>query len=99
MTPAYKVLICKCATGHVMNTDAKTVCLHPPEEGEAVIPYHYFDSFAEAERFAWELYRADPSLEMSLYAGDDYLQMIPPMQIKAPVKAPQKRGFWSLFKR
>ncbi|RSK38434.1 hypothetical protein [Hymenobacter perfusus] len=48
MTPTYKVLICQCATGQVMNTDAKTVYSHPAEV-EAVIPYHYFDSLAEAE--------------------------------------------------
>ena len=32
MTPAYKVLICKCATGHVMNADAKTVFSRPALE-------------------------------------------------------------------
>ncbi|NVO85405.1 hypothetical protein [Hymenobacter terrestris] len=80
-----------------MNTNAKTVFLHPPEEGEAVIPYHYFDSLAEAEQFAWQLQKADPSLEMTLYSGDEYLQMIPPLREKPPTKAPPKRGFWRLF--
>ena len=99
MTSAYKVLVCKCATGYVMNADAKTVFTQPAsEEVQTPTPYRYFDSLAEAEQFAWELHRADPCLEMSLYAGDEYLQMIPPMQRKTTAKAPQKRGFWSLFK-
>ena len=79
-----------------MNTDAKTVFLHLPEEGEAVIPYHYFDSFAEAEQFAWQLHQSDRSLEMTLFLGDEYLQMIPPVQ-KPPTKAAPKRGFWTVF--
>lgn len=76
MTTSYKVLICQRATGHVMNTDAKTVFSHPATE-EATIPYQYFDSFEEAEQFAWQVHQTDPCLEMTLFAGNDYLQMIP----------------------
>ena len=100
MAPAYKVLICDRATGHVMNTDAKTVFSRPAsEEVEAPTPYCYFNSFAEAEQFALELHRADPSLEMSLYSGNDYLQSIPPDQWKPSVKTRLRKGFWSLFRR
>jgi hypothetical protein len=76
MTPAYKVLICQRATGQVMNTDASTV-FSPPPTTEAALPYCYFDTLAEAERFAWKLHQENHSLELVLYAGDDYLQMIP----------------------
>ena len=100
MTPAYKVLICKCAMGQVMNADAKTVFSRPAlEEVETPTTYRYFDPFAEAGQCAWKLHRADPNLEMSLYSGDEYLQMIPPEQRKSTGKAPQKQWFWSLFKR
>jgi hypothetical protein len=52
MNPAYKVLICQHATGHVMNTDAKSVFLHSAEL-EASLPYLYFNALSEAEQFAW----------------------------------------------
>jgi hypothetical protein len=82
-----------------MNTDAKTVFTRPAlEESEMPTPYCYFNSFAEAEQFAWELHRADSSLEMSLYRGDEYIQTIPPMQKRLPVKMPQRRGFWSFLR-
>ena len=77
MPSIYKVLICQRATGQVMNTDAKTIYLHPVE-AEPVVPYHYFDSLVEAERYALQLHQEDPNLEMMLYVGDDYLKMIPP---------------------
>lgn len=104
MTPTYKVLICQRATGQVMNTDAKTVYSHPADV-EAVIPYHYFDSLAEAEQFALRLHQQDPSLEVTLYVGDDYLKMIPPNEWKGPivrdpiVQLPKRLGFWGVFKR
>ena len=47
MTPAHKVLICKCDTGLVMNADAKTVFSRTAlEEVETPTTYRYFDPFA-----------------------------------------------------
>ncbi|WP_303312658.1 hypothetical protein [Hymenobacter sp. BT730] len=80
MTAAYKVLICQRATGHVMNADAQTVFLQVAGK-EAVLPYRHFESLAEAEQFAWQLYQQDSSLEMALYFGNDYLHMIPPIEV------------------
>lgn len=77
MNPAYKVLICHRATGHVMNTDAKSVFLQSAES-ENSLPYLYFSALSEAEQFAWQLYQKDKSVEMTIYLGNDYLQMIPP---------------------
>ena len=83
-----------------MNAGVKTVFSRPAlEEVESPTTYHCFDSFAEAEQCAWKLHRADPNLAMSLYSDDECFQVIPPMQRKLTGKAPQKRGFWSLFKR
>jgi hypothetical protein len=76
MNPAYKVLICQRATGHVTNTDAKSVFPHSAEP-EVSLPYLYFSALAEAEQFAWQLYQEDKSVEMAI-SGNDYLQMIPP---------------------
>lgn len=77
MNPAYKLLICQRATGHVMNTDAKSVFLQSAEL-EASLPYLYFGALSEAEQFAWRLYQEDKSVEVAIYSGNDYLQMIPP---------------------
>ena len=77
MNPAYKVLICQRATGHVMNTDAKSVFLQSAES-ENLLPYLYFSALSEAEQFAWQLSQEDKNVEMSIYLGNDYLQMIPP---------------------
>jgi hypothetical protein len=72
MNPAHKVLICQRATGHVMNTDAKSVFLHSAEP-EASLPYLYFSALLEAEQFAWQLHQEDKSVEMAIYSGNDYL--------------------------
>lgn len=77
MNPAYKVLICQRATGHVMNTDAKSVFLNSANPEDS-LPYLYFSALSEAEQFAWQLYQEDKSVEMAIYSGSDYLQMIPP---------------------
>ena len=77
MNPAYKLLICQRATGHVMKTDAKSVFLQSAEL-EASLPYLYFSALSEAEQFAWQLYQEDKSVEVAIYSGNDYLQMIPP---------------------
>ena len=86
-----------------MNADAKTVYSHPAEV-EAEVPYHYFDSLAEAELFALQLHQGNPSLEMTLYLGDTYLKMIPPDTwkgaiVRGPITRRSKiREFWISFK-
>jgi hypothetical protein len=72
MNPAYKVLICQRATGHVMNIDAKSVFLQSAEP-ESSLPYLYFSALSEAEQFAWRLYQEDKSVEVAIYSGNDYL--------------------------
>jgi hypothetical protein len=81
MTLAYKVLICQRATGHVLNADAKADFLWSALP-EATLPYVCFDTLSEAERFAWQLHKQNESVEMAIYLGKDYIQLIPP--VKAP---------------
>lgn len=98
MKSPYKVMIFLRATGHLMNADAKTVFLSSPTE-EKAFPCHYFDSLAEAEQFAWQLHQAEPSVEMSLYLGDDYLLSIPPGYYGSLLKISSRPVTLSFFDR